>query len=157
MTQPPGEPQEPGKRPQRGLPPYGHDPQQPYPPEPQPGQRPGYQPGYPQGPNPYYPGPNAYGPPAQNQTNLVLGLILGSVLGTIIGAVLTFALFFETTDALNGWAVVLAIVVPFLLPIPLLFFPGTRPWGFGILMGVALGSLVLAGSCVWILDSWSVA
>lgn len=145
MTQPPPEndPQGQGSGPQRGLPPYGHDPQQPYP----------YHPGA----IPQFPGENDYQAPAKNNTNLILGLLLGPILGTILGAAFTFLIFFDALTSTAGTnRLAVAILAPFVLPIPLLFFRPTRPWGFGLLIGVAMGSVILAGSCVWILDGLSV-
>lgn len=51
--------------------------------------------------------------------------------------------------------VFLVTVIPPLLGVPLLFGKSTRPWGVGLMLGLALGSLVLGGTCVSIIDSSS--
>lgn len=140
MSQPPDEPPyepRPDEPPPQGPPHYG-----------QPGQ---YGPPYHYG-QPVFPAQPYSPPPSTGTTNLVLGLLLGGLIGVVLGGVLTFAIFFATVDTLPRGALALAILLPFLLPVPLLFFKNTRPWAAGLLMGIALGSVVLAGSCVWILS-----
>ncbi|NYG58125.1 hypothetical protein BJ980_001048 [Nocardioides daedukensis] len=110
-------------------------------------QPPGQQPWPPH--QPHFPGQNHPVPAPRDSTNLVLGLVLGTIIGTVLGGILTLTIFFASLESLQTVAVPLSILVPFLVPIPLLFFKNTRPWAFGLLMGVALGSVILAGSCVW--------
>lgn len=43
-------------------------------------------------------------------------------------------------------------LIPTLLGIPLLFRTSTRPWGVGLMIGLAIGSFVLGGACVSIIN-----
>ncbi len=46
-------------------------------------------------------------------------------------------------------------LIPTLLGVPLLFGKSTRPWGVGLMIGLAIGSFVLGGACVSIIDGSS--
>ena len=81
---------------------------------------------------------------------LVGALVLGPVLA--IGLpVLILAIYGSVSVDDDGtafvWLLVLGIVLPFLLPVPLLFRKGSRPWGVGILIGVAITVIVIGGLC----------
>jgi len=45
-------------------------------------------------------------------------------------------------------------IIPPLLASPLLIARATRSWGVGIMLGLALGSLVLGGACVSLLSGY---
>jgi hypothetical protein len=89
-----------------------------------------------------------------DSTNKVLAYTLGPLLIGPATAVLCplvvlwiyGAVSNDSGDGL-GFALIAGIVLPFLAPVPLLLKPGTRPWGVGILIGVALTVIVLGGIC----------
>lgn len=102
-------------------------------------------------PDPPYGSP--YRPPDQGVSPWV-GYLIGSlVIGPILAIGIPFlalAVFGATAyDSDNAFVVaaILGLVLPFLLPIPLLFGKATRPWGVGILIGVAVTLIVLGGLC----------
>lgn len=93
------------------------------------------------------------GPSQAGTANKILGYVLGIAL---IGPALAVACplagigIADSSGAQGngiGAIVIAGIVIPFLLPIPLIFFKPTRPWGVGILIGVALTIIVLGGLC----------
>lgn len=100
--------------------------------------------------NPYGPTPGSSG----RDLNKILAYTLGPLLiGPAVAVVCPIAALgiygAATNDSGDGFgiALVAGIIVPFLLPIPLLFGRSTRPWGVGILIGVALTIIVLGGIC----------
>lgn len=102
-------------------------------------------------PNPPYGAP--YQPPNQGVSPWV-GYLIGSlVIGPILAVGIPFlslAVFASSAyddDSAFTVAAVVGLVLPFLLPIPLLFKKATRPWGVGILIGVAVTLIVLGGLC----------
>jgi hypothetical protein len=102
----------------------------------------------PYGNSPYYQQPQQGG---TNWVALVVGaLVIGPVLA-IATPVAVLSIYGATSldeggDAF-GWLLALGILLPFLLPVPLLFRKGSRPWGVGILIGVAITVIVLGGLC----------
>ena len=97
------------------------------------------------------------GPPGNN-TNKILGYLLGILLiGPALAVICPFlgiAIGSAGSSASNDYSdtpivvgLVGGIALPFLIPIPFLFKPATRPWGVGMLIGVALTVIVLGGIC----------
>ena len=107
-------------------------------------------PGWPPGPP-----PRPHGPPASPDVSPWLGILLGAfVIGPVVGTLVPIAVVavLSSGSVDNGWTYfVLAVVVPLVVPVPLLFWKPTRPWGVGIIIGAALTAIVLAGSCAWII------
>lgn len=168
-NKPPGdEPFDPFKPPAPGQQPYGQQPppppgysqhsygqqghgqqdygQQGYGQQPPPPGQGGY--GYQSHPPGY---PTAYPVPAQQKSSKPLWL------GAVAGVVLVLAVVWVSwTNAELGpwlaWGSVLAVVLMLVAPV-------TRRWGLGLLIGAALslpiGSIVLAGVCVYILLTYS--
>jgi hypothetical protein len=98
--------------------------------------------------NPYY------RPPEQSSTKWVAYLVGALVIGPVLAIgmpVLTLSIYGASSVDDEGAAfagvLVLGILLPFLLPVPLLFRRGSRPWGVGILIGVAVTVIVLGGLC----------
>ena len=104
-----------------------------------------------------YPTPGPSNEP-KDSTNKVVGYLIG---GLVIGPVLAIGCPFlaigiasgvdTTDDTPFAIGIVAGLALPFLLPIPLLFGRGTRPWGVGILAGAALTLIVLGGLCAGII------
>lgn len=99
------------------------------------------------------------GPP-ENRTNKVLGYLLGILLigpalavvcpflGVSIGNVVSSAGDDGYSDTPYLVGLIAGLVAPFVIPVPFLLKPATRPWGVGMLIGVALTVIVLGGICV---------
>lgn len=144
MTQPP-------QGPPPGLPPQGPPPQGPPPQGPPPQGPP------PQGPPPPHGPPNPYGqyPPAPglpSWAKTLFGFLIGLPV-SIFAPILAFLL--VNLPGPVELKVALVTIVPPLLGIPLLFGKSTRPWGVGLMLGLAIGSFVLGGACVAIIDGSS--
>ncbi|KGN37791.1 hypothetical protein [Knoellia subterranea] len=113
----------------------------------------------PQGQNPYgQPVPqNPYGayPPAPglpNWAKTLFGVLIGlpvSIFAPILAFVLT------EVPGPTGLKIFLVTVLPALIGVPFLFGKSTRPWGVGLIIGLAIGSLVLGGLCVSIIEGSS--
>ncbi len=92
---------------------------------------------------------------------LVGALVLGPILAVFCPslALLIGAGTLDAYDSGDGFvvAIIAGLVAPLLLPIPLLFTKPTRPWGVGILIGVALTLIVLGGLCAAIIASLNYA
>lgn len=126
---PPGWPQQPPPSWQQG-PPYGRVP--------------------PHGPyGPAYVQPAPTGLPTWAQ--IVLGGLIG-LLASVGSPLVAFGL--AGIDAPVEVLVLLVTVIPPLLASPLLIARATRSWGVGIMLGLALGSLVLGGACVSLLTGY---
>lgn len=87
-------------------------------------------------------------------TNKTLAYTLGPLLiGPAVAVLCPIAVLFVFGAVVNdsgdgfAFALIAGIALPFLLPVPLLFKAETRPWGVGILIGVALTVIVLGGLC----------
>ncbi|MEO7268495.1 MAG: hypothetical protein ABIW49_04730 [Knoellia sp.] len=136
MTQlPPGPPPQ---GPPQGPPPQGPPPQGP-PPQGQP----------PYGsPNPYgqYPPPS---PGLPSWAKTLFGFLIGLPV-SIFAPILAFALVQMAGPV--ELKVFLVTLIPTLLGVPLLFGKTTRPWGVGLMLGLAIGSFVLGGACVSIIN-----
>jgi hypothetical protein len=85
---------------------------------------------------------------------LVLGIVLGLV-ATVIWMTVVFVVAIgqenSQTSSINGVAVFVAWLLPLPLSILLLCFRRTRQAAAGFVMGLAIGTLVLAGLCTSIL------
>jgi hypothetical protein len=85
---------------------------------------------------------------------LALGVVLGLV-GTVIWMTVVFVVAIgqenSQTSSINGVAVFVAWLLPLPLSILLLCFRRTRQAAAGFVMGLAIGTLVLAGLCTSIL------
>lgn len=98
-------------------------------------------------------------PPSSGDTvNKVLGWLLGILLiGPALAIAIPVAAIATVSSTANGdediigVGLVAGLVLPLLLPVPLLFFRRTRPWGGGILVGAALTLIVVGGSCALII------
>lgn len=127
-------------------------------------QQPGPQPPYggppgSQGPGGHYgpgPGPYPYPPPQRGGVPGAVAVLVGFIVGCFIGVgamVLVLFAVMGINEDTPGWAVFALVVgLPLLLPVPLLFWRSTRLWGAGALAGAALSNVILAGSCVWIIQ-----
>lgn len=136
MTQPPPGPP-PGLPPGRppGMPPGGPPPQGP-------------PPGGPYGrPGPYPPAPGL-----PNWAKTLFGALIGLV-ASVASPILAFAVVGLGTPGPTELKVFLVTIVPMLLGVPFLIAKSTRPWGVGLMIGLAIGSFVLGGACVAIIDS----
>lgn len=129
-----------------------------------PGPPPGPPPEQPSGPpygSPYGP-PYPAGPPGPYEaprTSPWLGILLGAlIIGPVLGVAgpIAAVLGLAWLEVDNGFAYFAgAVLLPLALPVPLLFFRPSRPWGVGIMIGAALTAIVLAGTCALILDGLS--
>lgn len=111
----------------------------------------------PQGPPPPYGQPNPYGQyqPASGLPNWAKTLF-GFLIGLPVSIVAPFlALLLTQLPGPIELKVLLVTVIPPLLALPLFFGKSTRPWGVGLMMGLAIGSFVLGGTCVAIIDGSS--
>lgn len=143
MTQPPHGPPDPG-RPDQGPPDYGQQ-----------GPPPGYGYGqpYPPQPSPYHQQPGMAG-----WSKVLIGAVLGMVGGVIVLVAVLLIIGF-TADSwsgdgggITGEAVfALCVLVPTLLPAPMLLFRATRLWAVGLMIGAAMSTVVLAGTCAYII------
>lgn len=117
--------------PRQQPPPYGQQPMPPYP----------------------YQQPYAYQPPPMSPWvgYLVGALAIGPIAGVFLSIFMVMVL--GSMGVESGAALLVgAVVVPTVMPVPLLFFKPTRPWGIGIMIGIALTSIVLGGVCVAIVS-----
>ena len=110
----------------------------------------------PQGPPPPYGPQNPYGqyPPAPglpSWAKTLFGFLIGLPI-SILAPILAFALVNLEMPGPVELKVFLVTLIPTLLGIPLLFGKSTRPWGVGLMLGLAIGSFVLGGACVSIID-----
>jgi hypothetical protein len=105
--------------------------------------------------------PGQWGPPPPRPPGglPVWGQVLaGAGIGLFAGVVLLILVVVLVASAQGGdddmsgatffW---LAVLVPILVPVPLLFFRPTRRWGVGLVIGVALSTISLAGACAAII------
>lgn len=148
MSQPPDEPppdegwQAPGPPPETGPPPQY--PSYPYP----------Y--GQPPQHNPYGGGTSeVYRPIESGGMPSAVKVVLGIVIGLFAGFVLWIiaALGFATSGVDDDGFLLLAALVPLIVPAPLLFWPASRPWGVGLLIGTAISSIGLSSLCSAVLNS----
>ncbi len=119
-------------------------------------------PGVARHPGDSHPGPAASGPPYGRPAlgpspwaQVLLGGLIGLVLG--VGGLVLVVIVIVNVDAQASGTVVLGlgVLVPLLLPTPLLFFRQTRMWAVGLMIGCAVSSIGLAGTCVLIANSLS--
>lgn len=99
-------------------------------------------------------------PPPRHPGGLpVWGQVLaGAGIGLFAGVILLILVFALAASAQSGsdsmsgatlfW---LVVIVPTVLPVPMLFFTPTRYWGVGLMIGIALSTISLAGACAAIL------
>lgn len=169
MSQPPDDRAPEGQSPEgqspEGRSPAGWGPPQygaPYPPQPgphQPGPYPPgpYQPG-PYQPGPYQPGqhPSPYTPlegARSDKTMRWVGLVVGFFVGpTALLTLWTVVSFFFDAVGLHGEVLgvgSVAVVVVFgAAMVAGLVFPQTRWWALGMIIGIAVTFIVLAGACL---------
>lgn len=84
-------------------------------------------------------------------TGAGIGLVLEVALMLVVLVVI--ALMSSTSDDMSGSAVfVLVVLVPLACPVPLLFFRHTRMWGVGLLIGIGLSTISLAGACAYLIN-----
>lgn len=111
-----------------------------------------YVPGPPTGPPEDPPG-GSPGPPEPQRKGRTGPILLGAlvaVVATVLGP-MSALVFGDALGALGlGLLSPLAILV---LGVVLLFFPGTRPWGVGLLIGFFAMLIIGAGACVLLLMS----
>jgi uncharacterized membrane protein len=101
--------------------------------------------------NPYGDGSDA---PRQGQIHAA-SVIGGVILGVVVTFVWLFVVFVAalsldpngTTTTAQGVLIFAVFVLPFVAAIVLLCFRRTRQAGAGLVMGMAIGSLALAGVC----------
>ena len=127
--------------------------QAPGPPPPPPQQYPSYPFPYGQPPeqNPYGGGTSEiYRPIDSGGMPSAVKIVLGVVIGLFGGFFLWFMALigFASAEAGDSDSVlVLAAVVPLIVPAPLLIWPATRPWAVGLLIGTAISSIGLSSLC----------
>jgi hypothetical protein len=82
-------------------------------------------------------------------------VVLGVVIGLFAGFVLWImaALGFATSGVSDDGFLLYAALVPLIVPAPLLFWPASRPWGVGLLIGTAISSIGLSSLCSALLNS----
>jgi hypothetical protein len=82
-------------------------------------------------------------------------VVLGVVIGLFAGFVLWImaALGFATSGVDDDGFLLFAALVPLIVPAPLLFWPASRPWGVGLLIGTAISSIGLSSLCSALLNS----
>ena len=105
--------------------------------------------------NPYGEAPPPREPPYAQQPPQVRGWAVA--VGIVIGFVVTFAWMFiifivalsmeNSPDSLPDWLIFVLFVLPLPASILLLCFRRTRQAAAGIVMGMAIGTLVVAGVC----------
>jgi hypothetical protein len=87
---------------------------------------------------------------AQVLSGIAIGLFAGVALLVLVVIVIAGAL--GDDENMSGttffW---IAVLVPVLFPAPMLFFRQTRMWGVGLIIGVALCTISLAGACATII------
>jgi hypothetical protein len=87
---------------------------------------------------------------AQVLSGTAIGLFAGIAL--LILVVIVVASAQDGNEDLSGatffW---IAVLVPVLFPVPMLFFRPTRMWGVGLMIGVAVSTISLAGACAAII------
>jgi hypothetical protein len=83
-----------------------------------------------------------------------IGLVLG---GVLMGVVLVLLVSSPSASAdITGEAIfALVVPVPLACPVPLLFFKHTRMWAVGLLIGIGVTTITLAGACALILTGLS--
>lgn len=168
--QPPGSPEDvpPGSLPPGGVPPaseqtYGQASGPTYgqtgnlPPAYGPQGVPGYGYPYPQPGSPYQQQPGMAG-----WSKVLIGGVLGMTGGVIVLIAVLIVIgssadnFNGTGGGISGQAVfALCVLVPTLLPAPMLLFRATRLWAVGLMIGAGLSTVVLAGTCAVIIQSFT--
>ena len=86
---------------------------------------------------------------------LIGGLAVGLLVGFIASIVMGFvgALFYEGLDTTSDLYFVLPQLLPLALSVFLLAFKRTRIAGAGLVMGIAIGAIVMPGVCVALVSS----
>jgi len=94
-------------------------------------------------------------------------VLIGGVIGMVAGVLVLVAVLLvigSTADSFNGngdgdgdgisgkTVFALCVLVPTLLPAPMLFFEATRLWAVGLMIGAGLSTVVLAGTCAYIIQ-----
>lgn len=110
------------------------------------------------------PGVPWYGPPqppvrSSGSTNLWLGIIIGGLIGGAVGlfSPIWMLMLADPTTGVHvsdSMALVLSVVLPVLLCVPLLPFRPTRPWGIGLILGLAGSSIVMSGLCYMMVSGY---
>lgn len=81
-----------------------------------------------------------------------IGLVLG---GVLMGVVLAFLATSGSADISGETIFALVVLVPLACPVPLLVFRHTRMWAVGLLIGIGLTTISLAGGCALIINGLS--
>jgi hypothetical protein len=114
-------------------------------------------PAYPQssGPPPDQPWPYQQPEPGVRPGPLIGGLAVGLVVGLVasIAMGLMGALFFDGFGTNSDLLFVLPQILPLALSVFLLAFKRTRIAGAGLVMGIAIGAIVMPGVCVALVSS----
>lgn len=105
-------------------------------------------------------------PPPPHQQEGMAGwakVLIGGVIGMVAGVLVLVAVLLvigSTADSFNGngdgisgqTVFALCVLVPTLLPAPMLFVEATRLWAVGLMIGAGLSTVVLAGTCAYIIQ-----
>jgi hypothetical protein len=87
---------------------------------------------------------------AQVLSGIGIGLFAGIALLILVVVVVAGTLG-DDEDMSGTTFFLVAALVPVLFPVPMLFFRPTRMWGVGLIIGVALCTISLAGACAAII------
>jgi len=82
---------------------------------------------------------------------IVLGVVIGLVAGFVLWIVAAFG--FAGAGVDDDGFLLFAALAPLIVPAPLLFWPASRPWGVGLLIGTAISSIGLSSLCSAMLNS----
>jgi hypothetical protein len=85
-------------------------------------------------------------------TGAGIGLVIG---GVLMGVVLALVVASGAEDISGEAVFALVVLVPLACPVPLLFFRHTRMWAVGLLIGIGLVTISLAGACALIITGLS--
>ena len=92
--------------------------------------------------------------PAGRRTStgqVIGGAVLGFIASWLLALIIGFALYTTYGDSNSIWlsvAIYGALALPAIISVALLVPSRTRYWGAGLLIGVAIGSVLGAGVCV---------
>lgn len=122
------------------------------PPMPPPGYGPPHQP---------FPSPYQQQPGMAGWSKVLLGAVIGMAGGVVVLVAVLLLIAFTAGSSSGGgdgggitgeMVFALCVLVPTLLPAPMLFFRATRLWAVGLMIGAGLSSVVLAGTCAYLIQ-----
>ena len=93
-----------------------------------------------------YQSPGASGGPVQSSSTIVLRFFIGLGLGAIVSTIIWIA-GWNVVNKSNGSPLLIVPGIKLVAGIVCVCFRGWRSFGAGILVSIALGALILFGSC----------